>query len=66
MTLGLGNAFFLLTYCLDSLTGRYAERLALGGLGIRSMLETIVPIVAWLSMGAFAINAIRNYNGWGY
>ena len=37
MTLGLGNAFFRLTYCLDALTGRYAKRLALGGLGIRSM-----------------------------
>jgi len=37
MTLGLGNAFFRLTYCLDALTGGHALRLAQGGLGIRSM-----------------------------
>ena len=29
-------------------------------------IETIIPIVAWLSMGAFAIHKIKTYNGWGY
>lgn len=30
------------------------------------LIDTIIPIVSWVGMGAFAIRAIRNYNGWGY
>lgn len=30
------------------------------------MLDVIIPIVAWVSMGAFAIHKIKTYNGWGY